>query len=217
MGQVQKKESKKKVRTGKQVASRRVRKSRLKTVGGSKPIAEIRETPMGYNVDTVVIMPVNTSTSFIYWEVTEKLLNGRRESLLDGSSQLTLKVFETDRRREIYSFPIKDRIGKHYVKCCDSFNQLVAEIGMLRGERFTGLLRSSPSNVHSSAGNSDSNEVWMRKIRNTHKIVSVSDSESVKKSSRLHALLMHYSHAAGAFRHAPLSSGTLVKMPWSED
>lgn len=217
MGQVQKKNRKKKSRAGKQVALRLVRKNRAKAAKGSESIAEIRETPMGYNVDTIVIMPVNMSTSFIYWEVSEKLLNCRRKSLHDGSSRLMLKVFEIDRKREIYSFPVTDRIGKHYVKYHDSFNPLVAEIGTLRGKRFTGLLRSSPANMNLSTGNAGSDEVWMRKSRNNHKIVSTADRESVKKSSRLHSLIMHYYHAARIAQHGPLSSGSLVKMPLSED
>lgn len=172
---------------------------------------------MGYNVDTIVIMPVNVSTSFIYWEVTEKLLNGGRKSLFDGSSQLTLKVFETDRRKEICSFPVKDRIGKHYVTYRGSFNPLVAEIGMLRGKRFTGLLRSSPVNVHSSGEKTAGDEIWMRKTRNTQTIVRVADRDSAKKNSGLHALIMRYYHAAGSFQPNPLSSGTLAKAPLSDD
>jgi len=172
---------------------------------------------MGYNVDTIVIMPVNMSTSFIYWEVTEKLLNGRRKGLLDGSSKLMLRVFGTDRKKEIYSFPLKDRIGKHYVQYRDAFNPLVAEIGMLRGKRFTGLLRSSPMNMHSPVEHADSDEIWMRKTRNTHEIVSMADKESGKKNLRLHSLIMHYYHAGRTDQQGPLSSGTLVRMPWSED
>jgi hypothetical protein len=214
---VQKKYKKKKIQAGKQLALRHVGERRVKPAQKSKSIVEIRETPMGYNVDTIVIMPVNMSTSFIYWEVTEKLLNGRRKSLLDGSSQLMLKVFETDRRREVYSLPVEDRIGKHYIQYGNSFNPLVAEIGMLRGKRFTGLLRSGPMNMHTHAKNADNDEVWMNKVRNTHTIVSVSDSKTVKKSTGLHSLIMHYYHSARTSRHDPISSVTLVRKPLSED
>ena len=172
---------------------------------------------MGYNEDTIVIMPVNMGTSFIYWEVTEKLLNGGRKGLRNGSSQLMLKVFETGRRTEIYSFPLKDRIGKHYVRYRESFNPLVAEIGMLRGKRFTGLLRSSPMSMHSPVENAGNDKTWMRKIRNARKFVSMAYRKSGQKSSGLHSLIMHYYDAAGAPRHGPLSSGTLLMMPWSED
>ena len=194
-----------------------MRERRVKAAKERESISEIRETPMGYNVDTIVIMPVNMGTSFIYWEVTEKLLNGGRKGLLDGSSQLMLKVFETGRRTEIYSFPLKDRIGKHYVKYGESFNPLVAEIGMLRGKRFTGLLRSSPMSMLSPVKNAGNGETWMRKTRNTHKFVSMAERKSGHKSSRLHSLIIHYYHAAGTSLHGPLSSGTLLRMPWSED
>jgi hypothetical protein len=221
VGQVQKKDRKKKSRAGKRVVSRRGRERRF-TAESNDALSEFRETPMGYNIYTIVIMPVNMNTSFIYWEVTDKLLNGRRKGLLDGSSQLMLKVFETDLKREIYSFPLRDRIGKHYLQYRDSFNPLVAEIGMLRGKRFTGLLRSSPATMQSSAGqssagNAGSDEVWMKKTRNTHEIVSMTGRESVKKNSRLHSLIMHYYHAARTPRYSPLSSGTLAGMPWAED
>jgi hypothetical protein len=217
VGKVQKKDRKKKSRAGKQVVSRRELQRRFKEAKKTEAISEIRDGPMGYNVDTIVIMPVNMGTSFIYWEVTEKLLNGRRKGLLDGSSKLMLRVFGTDRKKEIYSFPLKDRIGKHYVQYRDAFNPLVAEIGMLRGKRFTGLLRSNPMNIHSPVEDAGSDEIWMRKIRNTHKIVSMADKESVKKNSRLHSLIMHYYHAARTPQHGPLSSGALVRRPWAED
>jgi hypothetical protein len=217
VGQVRKKERKKKSKAGQKAEPRRPGKRRITAGRRSGPAAEIRETPMGYNVDTIVILPVNMSTSFIYWEVTEKLLNGRRKSLLDGSSQLTLKVFETDRRKEICSFPVKDRIGKHYVTCRGSFNPLVAEIGMLRGKRFTGLLRSSPVNMRSSGEKPSGDEVWMKKTRNTHTIVSVAHRKSGKKSSGLHALIMRYYKTARSFQHNPLSSVTLTRTPSSEE
>jgi hypothetical protein len=217
VGQVRKNDRKKKSRAGQRSVPRRSGKRRITAGRRSGPAAETRETPMGYNVDTIVIMPVNRSTSFIYWEVTEKLLVGRQKSLLGGPPQLTLKVFETDRRKEICSFPVKDRIGKHYVTYGNSFNPLVAEIGMLRGKRFTGLLRSSPVNVHQSRENAAGDELWMRKTRNTQTIVRVTDRESIKKNSGLRALIVQYYQAAGSFQPDPLSSWTLTKAPLSED
>jgi len=212
VGQVQNKK-RKKSRTGKHDDARSVRKRRSRKTKESESADEIRESPMGCNVDTIVIMPVNVSTSFIYWEMTEKLLKGGRKGMSAASSQLMLKIFATDRKREICSLPVRERIGKHYITCRDPFTMLVAEIGMLRGKRFTGLLRSRPMNVNPSLEHEEGGELWMRKIRGSHTIVSTPAGESAQKSSALRTLIMHYYHSAGAARLDVLSSASLVRTP----
>ena len=101
-----------------------------------------RQIPNGYNIDTIVIMPVNTDTSFIYWEVTDRLLNGNQKKLKSGSAQLMVKVFEADCLKEVCSFEVRERIGKNYINYQSSFKPLIAEIGVSNGSGFVGLLKS---------------------------------------------------------------------------
>ncbi|HDH02283.1 MAG TPA: DUF4912 domain-containing protein, partial [Nitrospirae bacterium] len=86
---------------------------------------EGKDIPKGYNIDTIVIMPVNADMSFVYWEITDKLLNGRLRELNIGSAELMIKVFGRDSRKEVSSFEVKERVGKNYIKYPASFKPLV--------------------------------------------------------------------------------------------
>jgi hypothetical protein len=123
--------------------------------GGSADTGH-QELPHGYNIDTIVIMQVNTDTSFIYWEITDTLLNGNRKKLQSGEAQLMVKVFEADCLKEVCSFEVQDRVGSSYINYSASFKPLTAEIGILNGKGYVGLLKTrtdaSPSFTPSSTG-----------------------------------------------------------------
>lgn len=116
----------------------------------------LHEIPHGYNIDTIVLMPVNMDTSFIYWEITDSLLNGKRKKLKSGSAQLMVKVFEADCLTEVCSFEVQERIGSSYINYQSSMKPLVAEIGISNGNGFVGLLKTrtevSPPNSSSLPG-----------------------------------------------------------------
>lgn len=114
------------------------------------------EIPQGYDIDTIVLMPVNIDTSFVYWEITDRMLNGKLKKLKSGSATLIIKVFEADCMKEVCSFEVKERIGKSYVNYQPPCNSLVAEIGIYNGNGYVGLLKSrtisSPSYNSPKAG-----------------------------------------------------------------
>jgi hypothetical protein len=143
------------------------------------PDAGIHDPPHGYNIDTIVLMQVNTDTSFIYWEITDTLLNGNRKKLETGKAQLMVKVFEADCLKEVCSFEVQDRVGSSYINYGASFKPLTAEIGISNGKGYVGLLKTrtdaSPSFIPSGAGkvqvsspgerpsfeNRQAEEIWM--------------------------------------------------------
>jgi hypothetical protein len=85
-------------------------KSRPRSVAKKKsPAPDADKIPHGYNEDTIVIMPVNADTNFIYWEITERLLKRKRKTPHRRSEKLVIRVFEEDSRREAYSFNISER------------------------------------------------------------------------------------------------------------
>jgi hypothetical protein len=172
------------------------------------------QIPGGYNIDTIVIMPVNTDTSFVYWEVTDRLLNGSRKKLKNGSAQLMVKVFEADCLKEVCSFEVRERIGKNYINYQPSFKTLIAEIGVSNGSGFVALLRSgtvseSPVNPSStekrgspvshvtrkrSAGRSErrlidtravKHEIWMTKKGEWSETVNVPFSKTFAASTEI--------------------------------
>jgi len=138
---------------------------------------EGKDIPKGYNIDTIVIMPVNADMNFVYWEITDKLLNGRLRELNIGSAELMIKIFERDSRKEVRSFEVKGRVGKNYIKYPASFRPLVAEIGILKNGEFSMLLKSRTALVPSSGTAVAGVEVWMEKIKDLGGTVWVSGSE----------------------------------------
>ncbi len=136
-----------------------------------------QEIPKGYNIDTIVVMPVNADMNFVYWEITDKLLNSRLRELNIGSAELIIKISERDSRKEVCSFEIKERIGKNYIKYHALFRPLVAEIGILKNGEFAGLLKSRtvPPPSPEIAGTGE--EIWMEKIKGLGGTVWVSGSE----------------------------------------
>jgi hypothetical protein len=192
-------------------------KKRGVAAGVRDSMPEISEIPRGYNADTIVIMPVNIDTNFVYWEITDRMLNGKRKILSAGAAQLMIKVFELNCKKEVYAFEAGNMIGGHYMRHNSPCKPLVAEIGLLKGKRFTGLLKSDPMTVVAPGPMAGSDEVWMNRIKNTYKITKESDQERMKHSAKLNSLLMKYYQAVRAFSHNPLYSGSIVKPPWSED
>lgn len=130
------------------------------------------EIPAGYNIDTIVLMPVNMDTCFVYWEVTERLLNASRKKLETGSAKLMVKVYEADGRNQICSFEVMERIGKSYINYQPSFNPLIAEIGVMNGKGFVGLLKSGTGSSLSAGPAAAQQEVWMTTAEGRSEIVT---------------------------------------------
>jgi hypothetical protein len=159
-----------------QKQSKRIVKSRFPGKE-KKPIVPVVEkapphVPAGYNIDTVVIMPVNVHTSFVYWEVTGSLLNGSGKKLKNRSARLMLKVYEADSRKELCSFEVREMIGCRYVNYRPSLLPLAAEIGVMSGRGYKGLIRSgavtkssdNPSSAEKTgSASTGSSKIWMTK------------------------------------------------------
>ncbi len=186
------------------------------------------EIPEGYNIDTIVLMPVNMDTSFVYWEVTGNLLSGNKKKLESGSAKLMVKVYEDEGLNEICSFEVMDRIGKSYVNYQPSFKPLVAEIGVVNGKGFACLLKSrtvsSPSGspAETSSINSQSveqkhdmenekrstgpaslpEEVWMTNIEGESKIVGAPSAGKAMSGSEI----IEYYREVSVLRETPLFS-----------
>ena len=170
------------------------------------------EMPGGYDINTIMIMPVNVDTSFIYWEITDGLLESKLRELNRGPVDLMIKVFEPDHGKEIYSFKIKDRIGKRYINCHTSLKPLTAEAGILKDGKFTVLLQSknfpSPSLETPGTGN----EIWMKKTKNVCEIVNAGRKETPVAGEP--ALLKYYEDAVSSHEN-PLSGRALFTLPSS--
>ncbi len=157
--------------------------------------------PRGYDVDTIVIMPVNRDTGFVYWEVTDRLLAGSRRKLKSGSARLMVKVSEADCLEEVCSFEADGQIGHSYIHCRPLLKPLIAEIGVLNGNGFVGLVRSetvlSSSQHHFTDCSAAGHETWMLKTGDTCEETRVPVSSGFVMSNKI---IRYYRDAAGENR-----------------
>jgi hypothetical protein len=135
----------------------------IKKIKKSRMIKE--DIPSAYNVDTIVIMPVNVDRNFIYWEVTGKLLD--EKGMGKGQLKLMVRVYETDTDKKIYSFEVHERVGKHYMSCPVPVISMYAEIGLVKGKKFTCLMQSNPVSLTTVSYRSADHEVWMRRVKDS--------------------------------------------------
>ena len=171
--------------------------------------ATLKELPQGYNIDTIVLMPVNRETSFIYWEITDTLLNGDRKKLQSGAAQLVVKVFEADCHKEVCSFEAQDRVGSSYIHYKPSFKPLAAEIGISNGIGYVGLLKTrteaSPSFTPSSTGKTQDTqtaETWMTNSPEGAENTNVPDSRLVMEKIVDYYRTVSDSHETSFFNRA---------------
>ena len=163
----------------KKTADRRIMQKKSVEIKKTELIRQVvDDLPSAYNVDTIVIMPVNVDRNFIYWEVTQGLLNGKGKAFDKGSLKLMVKVFEATNNKEVYSFKVNDRIGKHYMSCVVPLRNVFAEIGILKGKKYTGLIKSDTISLTTVSARTADQEVWMKRSRGSGEIVRMSDSES---------------------------------------
>lgn len=165
--------------------------------------SEAHTIPCGYNVETIVMMPVNTDRSFIYWEVTAELLGNYVNEIDSGNAALIVKIFHAERAKEIYAFDVSDKVGKQYVVHPASFKPLIAEIGILEGDKFTGLLKSDPLTTPLPVSKTADEEIWMKRVDNTYEIVKFSKRETIKDTN-LNSILLKYYKETGDYHSYPL-------------
>lgn len=166
------------------------------------------DIPSAYNMDTIVIMPVNVEKNFLYWEVTEKLLNGK--GMGKGPLKLMVKVYETDTGKEIYTFKVNERVGKHYMSCTVPVTSIFAEIGTVKGKKFTGLIKSNPVSLTTVSARSADHEVWMRKVKDSGESCHVSDIE-VTRISKYNPFLQKHFQELQDLLESPFSSSTHLR------
>ncbi len=148
-------------------------------------------------------MPVNTDRSFVYWEITAELLENYLTEINSGNATLIVKIFHAERTKEIYAFDVSDKVGKQYVVHPASFKPLIAEIGILEGDKFTGLLKSDPLMTPLPVTKTADEEIWMKRVDNTYEIVKFSKSETIKDTN-LDSILLKYYKETGDYHSYPL-------------
>ncbi len=162
--------------------------------GQGRPANGVGNIPDSPGIDTIVIMPVNADRSFIYWEVTRKLIDGKLQESNAGSGRprLMIKVFGADSRKELLSFTVENLTGRRYIDYHTSFQPLTAEIGILNGGAFISLLKSRTFPAVSPGISETGEDMWMRGIRDMYEI----ERAPLKETGKTHELFRFYEETA---------------------
>ncbi len=167
------------------------------SVAGKYSISNVYELPYAYNIDRIVIMPVNNDTTFVYWELTNRLLNSKLHELNVSSVNPVIKIFEIEqgRKKEIYSFEVKEKIGKRYIKYNTSFKPIVADAGILKEGKFIELLKSKTISKPSFETKETEDEIWMKKTKDIYRFIRLPGSKItsvITHNSKETELLKYY-------------------------
>jgi hypothetical protein len=91
------------------------------TQGNVVPVDDEYEIPDSYGIDTLFIHPSNNDSLYVYWEITNTLLNSKFND--PTGMEFTVKIYaikmgepKARREQEVYSFEVKDMVGSSYIK-----------------------------------------------------------------------------------------------------
>jgi len=136
------------------------------------------EIPDSYGIDTLKLMPVNVNTVYMYWEITDKLI----QNYQFATFALRLLEIDGENEKEILGFYFKERVSGKYANAHMPSKRLVAIIGGIDSNgRFTELLRSNKITMPSDSLCTSSKETWMSKQSEWTELIKASVS--------------HFSHA----------------------
>ncbi len=121
-----------------------------------------------------------------------------------------IKVYETDTDKEIYSFEVNERVGNHYMSCPVPVTNIFAEIGTVKGKKFTCLMKSNPVSLTTVSSRSADHEVWMRRVNDSGEAFHTSDIKVTRISKYNPFLQKHFQELQG-FDESPLSSSTHMR------
>lgn len=165
------------------------------------------EIPARYFIDMLVLLPVNLETSFVYWEVTRKLL----AEFCTTTDNLKIKMFATDGKKEheLAEFSVNTELGKYYIHVEAAMIQMQARMGFTneKGE-FVEILASNIFGAPNDRIEFCDDELWMSIDENTREIIRASlhkDSAGLSSRSLYEENIIELSKLRG------FSSGDLIK------
>ncbi|MGE4317565.1 MAG: DUF4912 domain-containing protein [Deferribacterales bacterium] len=164
------------------------------------PVQEFRPSkpeyplPDRYNVDTVVLLPVNPKKEYVYWEVSDRTVYSFCQTHNMGEPSFILKVFtgEEDNVSELASVKV-GKYGNWYfdLYCPDA--RLWAEIGMLdsKGNYYAVAVSKRIKMPADRISDLIDKETWMTVGENIEKIYTLSGITDMQKEELLSSARMH--------------------------
>ena len=96
--------------------------------------------PQKYNKDKLVLLPINPTHSFVYWEITEQTLKSLNINLED--IHLSFKLFD-ESHQEIMEFDSNFTIGDYYISHKNQFKALYIKLFVKINNELIFILKSN--------------------------------------------------------------------------
>jgi len=162
------------------------------TQGDVLPVDDEFEIPDSYGVDTLFIHPSNNDSLYLYWEITNTLINSK----FDESSGLefTIKIYaikmgepKKKREQEVYSFTEKELIGSRYIHYPAALKPLIAKMGVMVDNKFVELIKSKSIAVPSFEVLGPREDLWMQRLSDlpTGALVKKADKAKEEKPDKI--------------------------------
>ncbi|WP_277656412.1 DUF4912 domain-containing protein [Seleniivibrio woodruffii] len=159
-----------------------------------QPLKKEYPIPDIYNINTVVLLPVNPKKEYVYWEVSDKTMNEFCRSYNTADPIFILKVFtgEEDNIAELASVRV-GKYGNWYFDLYCPDQRLWAEIGMLDSMGNYHTISTSKRIKMPTDRISDliDEETWMTVGENIEKIYHLSGVTDLQKEELLSSARMH--------------------------
>jgi hypothetical protein len=181
------------------------------------PKAEIPKKPEypipdKYNLDTVVLLPVNPKKEYVYWEVSDKTVDQMCRQHSISQPVFILKVFQTDGTHVDELASIRTaKYGNWYFDLYCPDMSLWAELGMLdnMGNYYPIIASKTIKMPSDKVSSIIDQETWMTVGEKIEKIFDLSGLGDVQKdellsSARMHSELFKKLHASESLSSASL-------------
>jgi len=170
--------------------------------------------PERYNLDTVVLLPVNPKKEYVYWEVSDRTVSDICQKLNISQAVYILKVFQSNGggAEELASVRV-DRYGNWYFDLyCPEMN-LWAELGLLDDMgNYYPLVQSKKIKMPSDRVSEEiDKETWMTVGERIEKIYELSGLTDVQREELLSSARLHTELFKKLHEQEGLSSSALHK------
>ncbi len=132
--------------------------------------AEQYSIPDNYNIDKIVLMPVDPNKHFIYWEISEKSKKNLFQTYHPRS--FAVKLFEDG--NETLFVHIDLNMHNYYIHKHAPFKRLYVEFGIVTDNGFIPLKKSNEIVAPSDEISELSEGSWLKKVEDWKKLISLS-------------------------------------------
>ncbi len=146
-------------------------------------LPEEYKLPEGYNVDKIIALHVNKKRLFIYWEITDSLLETEKIAIDSGNLAIRVSITDGKNEREIQSFQVTKKTGTRYIEYHTDFIPLKAVLtDILNNKPLLSFIETEKKQIRHGKASlvTQDRELWLTKNDKSSDIESIAMEKSIK-------------------------------------